>query len=111
MIDQFTYDLLKRIHECPISVYPDRLDTGRFASKYRAIYGDLNQIGKLLNQLKSLGYLEIPKGSVDVIFTQNGFDAVKVYENALRQNDKKTQLEYENLRLQNEQLHYQNQIQ
>ncbi len=112
MVDQFTYDLLKRLHEFPCSDDKDELEFGRFEAKYHAIYGNTNQIGKLLSQLKSLGYLNIPKDSmsVKILFTQNGFDAVREYENALMQNNWKAQLENENLKLQNEQFHYQNKI-
>jgi hypothetical protein len=97
MVDQFTYDLLKRLHEFPCSWDKDELEYGRFEAKYRAIYGNINQIGKLLSQLKSLGYLNIPKDSIGVkfLFTQNGFDAVREYENALMQNSWKEQLEIE----------------
>lgn len=112
MIDQYTYDLLKRLHEFPCERDKNELEYGRFEFKYRAIYGDIKQIGRLLSQLKSLGYMDIPKNSTGakIIFTQKGFDAVTEYENALVQNSRKAQIEDENLKLQNEQFRYQNKI-
>jgi len=110
MLDQYTYDLLKRLHEFPCGKDRNELEYGRFEAKYRAIYGDIKQIGKLLSQLKSLGYLDIVKDTVQFLFTTKGFDAVLEYENAITQNNWRSQLENENLKLQNEQFQYQNQL-
>lgn len=112
MIDQFTYDLLKRLHEFPCKWNKNELEYGRFEAKYRAIYGDINQIGNLLSKLKSLGYMDIPKNShkVEILFTQKGYDAVKEFENAMVENNLNARIEAENLRLQNEQFRYQNRI-
>lgn len=110
MIDQYTYDLLKRLHEFPTKFDKNKLEYGRFEQRYRAIYGDIHQISKLLSQLKSLGFIDIPKDTTDILFTTKGFNAVLEFESAIVDNNRKSQIEDENLRLQNEQLRYQNQI-
>ncbi len=110
MIDQYTYDLLKRLHEFPCEWNKNELEYGRFESKYHSIYGDIKQIGRLLSQLKSLGYIDIPKNTVKFLFTQKGFDAVVEYEEAIYRQNQRNQIEDENIRLQNEQFRFQNQL-
>ena len=112
MINQDTYDLLKRLHEFPFGKDGEELEYGRFEAKYWAIYGDINKIGERLSQLKSLGYMDIPENSIGVkiLFTQKGFDVVREYENAIIEGNLRAQLEEDNLKLQNEQLRYQNRI-
>ena len=112
MIDQYTYDLLKRLHEFPFGKDGEELEYNSFQVKYHAIYGDMNQIGNIYSKLESLGYLEIPQNEmkVQILFTKKSFDAVRKYENIIVQNNRKSQIEDENLKLQNEQLRYQNDI-
>ena len=110
MIDQYTYELLKRLHEFPCEWDKNKLEFGSFEIKYRAIYGDLSAMGKMLRQLKSLEYIEIPKNTVDFFYTQKGFDAVREYEHAIYNQNQRNLIEEENIRLQNDQFRFQNQL-
>jgi hypothetical protein len=112
MIDQYTYELLKRLHEFPCDWNKNELEYGGFEAKYHPIYGYGNELGKLYSKLKSLGYLDIPKHEmkIEILFTQKSFDAVEEYETAMHKNNQLSLVEEENIRLQNQQLHYQNKI-
>lgn len=110
MIDQYTYDLLKRLYEFPCKWDENQLEYGRFEAKYRAIYGDTRDFATLYEKLFSLEYLKLDKEKIQFYFTKNSFDAIKEYENTLNKNNWKAQLEDENLKLLNEQLRYQNDI-
>lgn len=109
MIDQYTYELLKRLQEFPCKWDENQLEFGRFHSKYKAIYGNDNAVSKLISQLKSLGYLETREG-MKFFLTEQSINAIIKYEDAIAKNNERNQIENENIRLQNEQFHYQNQV-